>query len=172
MNSVSLSFQNIYLIILIGSSSSVFSFYLTFSASVNLRETVIYCGLEVVFLCGSIPVLAVCVQCSWVRADFSMVASHLFSQDVLAIILLLGGVVGVGRSEVCARCKAVFPFCSMVVTACQGWDLLASIGVEALQVEFDQPPLPLSACPAPKEVMAEASGAHRGPLHSLCRRPL
>ena len=50
-----LFFQVISLFLLIGSSSSVFSFYLTFSVSVNLGETVIYCGLEVVFLCGRIP---------------------------------------------------------------------------------------------------------------------
>ena len=31
------------------------------------------------------------------------------------------------------------------------------VGVEALRVTFDQAPLPLSVCPAPKELIAEAS---------------
>ena len=44
----------------IESYSSAFSFYLTFSVSVNLGGTVTCCGLEGVFLCGSIPVWTVC----------------------------------------------------------------------------------------------------------------
>ena len=40
----------------IESSSSAFPFYLTFSVSVNLGEKVNYCGLEGLFLCGSIAV--------------------------------------------------------------------------------------------------------------------
>ena len=32
-----------------------------------------------------------------------------------------------------------------------------AVGVETLRVRFDQAPLPLSACPAPAEVVAEAS---------------
>ena len=49
-------FQGISLALSIMSCSSAFSFYLPFSVSMNLGETVIYCGLEGVFLCGSIPV--------------------------------------------------------------------------------------------------------------------
>ena len=57
MSSLSLSvLSGISLVLLIGSDSSAFSFYLTFSVSLNLGETVMYCGLEVVSLCGSIPV--------------------------------------------------------------------------------------------------------------------
>ena len=48
--SVSLFFQGISLVLLIRSSSSAFSFYLYFSDSINLGETVISCGLEVLFL--------------------------------------------------------------------------------------------------------------------------
>ena len=50
--SVSLFFQGISLVLLIGSSSSTFSFYLNFSKSTNLEETVIYCGLEGLFKLG------------------------------------------------------------------------------------------------------------------------
>ena len=41
------------------------------------------------------------------------------------------------------------------------------VGVEALKVEFDQPPLPLSVCPAPEEVTAEAIETHVFPAN-LC----
>ena len=42
--------------ILIGSSSSTFSLYLTSSVSLNLGALVTYCGLEELFSCGTIPV--------------------------------------------------------------------------------------------------------------------
>ena len=54
--SVLLFFQEISLVLLTGSSSAVFSFYLYFSDSMYLGETVIYCGLGGLFLCRSIPV--------------------------------------------------------------------------------------------------------------------
>ena len=57
--SVSLFFQVTSLDLLTGSGSSALSFYLYFSCSVSLGETVIYCGLGGLFLCGSIPVLPV-----------------------------------------------------------------------------------------------------------------
>ena len=49
----------------IKSSSSAFSFCLTFSAFMNLSETVTYSSLEGVFLCGSIPIQTACAQCLW-----------------------------------------------------------------------------------------------------------
>lgn len=52
------------------SSSSAFSFYLAFSVSMNLREAVIYCGPEEMFLCGSDPVKTVCVWCFWCEGWF------------------------------------------------------------------------------------------------------
>ena len=52
----SLFFQGTSLVLFIESSSSAFPFYLTFSVSVNLGEKVTYCGLEGLFLCGSIAV--------------------------------------------------------------------------------------------------------------------
>ena len=53
--SVALFFQGFSLALSIESSSSAFSFYLTFSVSMNLGLTVIY-YLEGVFLCRSMPV--------------------------------------------------------------------------------------------------------------------
>lgn len=41
----------------IGSGPSALSFYSYFSDSLSLGKTVIYCVLEGLFLCGSIPVL-------------------------------------------------------------------------------------------------------------------
>ena len=51
-----LFFQGTPLILLIWSGSPARSFYLCFSGSMNLGETVIYCGLRGLFLCGSIAV--------------------------------------------------------------------------------------------------------------------
>ena len=69
----------------IQSSSSAFSFFLTFSASINLGETVTYCGLKGVFLYESIPLQ--------VGGLDMMDTSHMFPQCVLAAITLVGGVV-------------------------------------------------------------------------------
>ena len=41
--------------LLTGNSPSASSFYLCFSYSVNLRETIVSCGLEGLFLCKSVP---------------------------------------------------------------------------------------------------------------------
>ena len=46
-------------------SSSVFSFCLTFPVFMNLGERVSSCVLEVVSLCGCIPIQSECVQCLW-----------------------------------------------------------------------------------------------------------
>ena len=56
VRSVSLSVPS--LVLLNGSSS--FSFYLTCSVSMTLGETIIYHGLEGVFLCRGIPVQTAC----------------------------------------------------------------------------------------------------------------
>ena len=60
-----LVFQEFSLVLSIESISSAFSFYLTFSASINLGETVTYYGLEGVSLCRGIPVQTVCAECLW-----------------------------------------------------------------------------------------------------------
>ena len=54
-----------------------------------------------------------------VRAGFGMDVSHVFPQSVLAVIPLLGGVIGVYRA--CAECEAVLPLFSMAITALLGW---------------------------------------------------
>ena len=46
----------------------------------NLGETVIYFGLEGVFLCGSISVLLCVSNIFYMRARFCMDASHIFPQ--------------------------------------------------------------------------------------------
>ena len=55
------SFKGFQLFFQLAVGSSAFSFYLNFSVFMNLEETVIYFGLEGVFLCGSTSVL-LCVQ--------------------------------------------------------------------------------------------------------------
>ena len=93
--SVSLFFQGNSLVLLIGSNSSAFSFYLTFSVSLDVGETVIYFDPEGQFYVGASQ-CSVC-ECSnfTVRAVFGMDACHLFSLCVLAIVPLLGGAIGV-----------------------------------------------------------------------------
>ena len=46
-----------------------------------------------------------------------MDANHIFSQSVLAVIPLIGGVVGVAVSRVCAGREVGLSLCSLVVTA-------------------------------------------------------
>ena len=71
-------FQGIYLVLLIGSRSSTFSFYLTFSVFKNLGVTVICFGLEMMFFCVRLALFR------WyesnifgVRIVFGMDASHM-----------------------------------------------------------------------------------------------
>ena len=54
-------FQEISLILLIGSGTAASSFYLDFFDSVNLEETVVHCGLKGLFLYGYPCVACVCV---------------------------------------------------------------------------------------------------------------
>ena len=58
-------FQGFSLALSIESSSSAFSFYWTLSASMNLGETLTYCGLEQMFLYENVPILTMCAQCRW-----------------------------------------------------------------------------------------------------------
>jgi len=64
--------------LLIESSSSAFSFFLTFSVSLDLGGIVSCCGLEGVFLCGSIPVWTVCAAFG-VRVELDVNANPSFS---------------------------------------------------------------------------------------------
>ena len=65
-----LFFQGFSLDLSIESSSSAISFCLTFSASMNLCETVTYCILVRVFLPRSIAMKIVCAQCLWWESWF------------------------------------------------------------------------------------------------------
>ena len=86
-----------------------------------------------------------------------MVASHVFPQSVLAVIPLIGGVIGVqslhwmlgGDFSLLHGCHSPDRdgVCSPVV------------GVEARRIGFSQVLLPLSMCPDPKEVTTEACEA-------------
>lgn len=49
-----------------------------------------------------------------------MDASHVFPQSVMAIILLIGGVVGIVISGAHAGCEMGLLLCSMAVTALSG----------------------------------------------------
>ena len=69
--------------LLIGSSSS--AFLLTFSFSMKLGETVIYCSLEAVFLCRSTPVYTEC-NIFGAKTVFHMDTSHIFPQSMLDVI--------------------------------------------------------------------------------------
>ena len=74
--------------------SFVFSFYLTFSVSVKLGETVTYPGLEVVSLCESGPLWSVHpVSVGRARSEGS--TSHVFLQGEVAACDLVGGGAGV-----------------------------------------------------------------------------
>ena len=100
------------------SSSSDFSFYLTFSASMNLGDTVIYSGLEGVLLCRQ------CVSSVFgVKAGFGMDAGHIFPQSVLTIFPLIEDMVGVVISRACDGHEAALP---LSVTALSRWSLLPS----------------------------------------------
>ena len=76
----------------------------------NLGETVTYCGLEGVFLCGRVPIWTVS-NAFGRRAGFDEDASHIFPQGVLAAMTLVGGGAGDGGAR--ARCEAGPPLCSV-----------------------------------------------------------
>ena len=62
-----------------------------------------------------------CVSNSFgARADFSTDASHIFPQGMLAIIPLIGAVIGVVVSIVYAGCEVGPPLCSETVTILSG----------------------------------------------------
>ena len=61
------------------------------------------------------------------RAGFGMDASHVFLQNVLTVIPLIGGVVAVVVSRDCAGCEAGLPLCFMAISVpvtCVAWCLL------------------------------------------------
>ena len=112
-------FQGISLVLLIGSSSA-FSFYLIFSVSKNLGETVIYCGLESVFLCGNVPVQTVYIQCFRCKGWFWYAHQPRHSSGCAVRKPLDRGVVSVVLSRAWAGCEVGPPLCSVAVTALSG----------------------------------------------------
>ena len=54
------------------------------------------------------------------KAVFGMDACHVFPQGVLALLPLIGGVIGVVVTRACTGCWAGPPLCSVVVTALSG----------------------------------------------------
>lgn len=81
----------------------------------SLGETVIYYGLEVVFLCRSI----LCRLCEsiifGVKAVFDIDASHIFHQSVL--VNLIVGVVGVVVPEAVIDVRQICVLCSVAFVA-------------------------------------------------------
>ena len=77
--------------------------------------------LKVCFYVGE-SLCRLCVSSVFgVRSGFDMDTSHIFSpQGMLAVITLIGDLVGVGRPKACAGCEVGLPLCSLAVTALSG----------------------------------------------------
>lgn len=69
--------------------------FIYISLTLNLGETVIYCGLEELFLHGNIPISLHYSDIFGARAVFGADASHIFPQCVLAVIPVTGDVITV-----------------------------------------------------------------------------
>ena len=54
------------------------------------------------------------------RAGFAIDTSHTFPQGVLAIIPLIGAVIGVVMSRACSGCWVGLPLCSVAIPALSG----------------------------------------------------
>ena len=109
MVSVSLfSFQGISLVLLVGSSSSTFSSYLTFIGSVNLGVRAVYCGPEdffFFFFNVEASLHRLCMSSVFgIRDAFGMDARHVFPLSMLDLITLMGSIIGVIESRACAGC--------------------------------------------------------------------
>ena len=81
----------------------------------KLGETVTYCGLKCVFLCGSIPIQTVCAQCLWWESWLWHGCNHIFPWGVLEAITMLRGGGGNGGAIAGSRCETVFPLCSVAI---------------------------------------------------------
>ena len=109
---------------------------------VVVKGTVTYCGLRGVFLCGNVPLQTLCTPYLWWRAGFDMDSTHIFPQDVLAVITLVGSVAGDKEAKAC-RVWGGLPIYSVSITmgvCSQG------ARVEALRVEFQLVLFPLGVC--------------------------
>ena len=167
-----------------------FHFYFTFSVSVNLREIVIYCGLFknnsinfiifivvqpssqpnllqswMLFLCGSILVQTGYVQSFWCKGWFC--TSHVLLQVVLAVIPLRQVLV-LGYLELMQNARWNFLSAHWLSPSCWSQGLRPSFWI--ISSEGCVLIRPLSACPAPKEILLNKWGplGHREPVHCLC----
>ena len=81
------------------------SFYLTVSALMHLGKIVTSLSLQRGSLSGA-SLYRRCVSSAFVGRDgFDVDLSHLFFQDVLAALSLLGGVAGAGGTRASADCE-------------------------------------------------------------------
>ena len=101
------------------------------------------------------------IQCFFgVRADFDIDASHVFPQGLQAINSFIGNVMGVVVFRTWVNVRWGLLSALWLLLPCQRQDLLPSCWSRNSEIGFDQNPFPLSACPAPKEMIAETSEAH------------
>ena len=79
---------------------------LNYSISMNSASIITNDGLEIVSLCGSVHYRLLMPSAFVWRARFDMDKSHIFLQDMLTAITLVGGEFGDGESKTGARCEA------------------------------------------------------------------
>ena len=78
----------------------------------KLGETITYCSLERVFLCGSVPIQS--VPCDFNgRAGSDVSTSHILPHTVLAAITLVGVGAGDGGAKARPKCELWLLFCSV-----------------------------------------------------------
>lgn len=144
--------------------SNFSDFHFTFSVSINLGGIVISCGLEGVFSMWQHP----CVDCVnpvvLAHGHFKVPAT---SFGVWWLVFpCLGCCWHSGCPEPVLDAGQGSLFAVWLSLPCRGCDLLPSCWIEALRVRFYQALLPLSACPAPEEVIGYA----RSPMWTCTSR--
>ena len=83
-----------------------------------------YCGLEGVFLCGSVPILF--SSAFGERTGYDMDASYVFPQSVLAAIILVGAGTGGQVGRVGGQCEAGFSLAQWLSPPSWVWVLIPS----------------------------------------------
>lgn len=106
----------------------MFSFYLNFSISMKVDETVTYLSLEVVLLGGSISVQSARVQWLGGRSRSEVSMDYIFPPCVLVITTLIVGRDEDGGATANARCEPAL-LCSVAVIILSG----TGLGPEALK---------------------------------------
>ena len=142
-----LFFQHFFLVLSIKTNSSVSSFFLTSSVSMKLGETVTYCSLEGVSLCGSFPIQSACAQLLWWE-------SRIWCEDESCFPPACAGICHLGRREgwrwrgsgkiqVWVRAS---PLLSDQHHPLEGGGRSHVAGAEALRFRSELAPFPLSVC--------------------------